>query len=153
MLHWLVSLALLSDGAAIQGTVRAERSLEPIAGATVSLPELRRFAIADAKGYFVLSDVPAGRWRVQAAALGHESHTITITSDGASAIRLDFDLVVRPIPIPGVSNPPRQQTAETTVSAPATAVRPQCASRALRCDWFRGWPKPMCCARCSCCPR
>jgi hypothetical protein len=124
MLHWLVSLALLSEGAAIQGTVRAERSLEPIAGATVSLPELRRLVIADAKGYFVLSDVPAGRWRVQAAALGYESHTITITSDGASAIRLDFDLVVRPIPIPGVTNQPTQQTAETTVSAPATAGPP-----------------------------
>ena len=119
-----MSLALLSEGAAIQGTVRAERSLEPIAGATVSLPELRRVVIADAKGYFVLSDVPAGRWRVQAAALGYESHTVTITSDGASAIRLDFDLVIRPIPIPGVANQPTVQTAETTVSAPATAGPP-----------------------------
>ena len=47
MLHALLSF-LLSTGAAIQGTVRAERTLEAIAGATVSLPELRRFAIADA---------------------------------------------------------------------------------------------------------
>jgi hypothetical protein len=124
MLQWLLSLALLTEGAAVQGTVRAERSLESIAGATVTLPELRRIAIADAKGYFVISDVPAGSWKVQAAALGYESQTITITSDGSSVIRVDFDMVIRPISLPGVSIQRTEQTAETTVSAPATGGPP-----------------------------
>ena len=123
MLHALLSL-LLNAGAAIQGTVRAERTLEPIAGATVSLPELRRFAIADAKGYFVLSDVPAGRWRVQTTALGYESHSVTIVSSGEGVIRLDFDLVIRPIQLAGVTTTrPGSETA-ATVSAPATSGPP-----------------------------
>src|SRR5690606_32289157 len=62
------------EAAAIRGVVREQGSLEPIAGATVRIPDLRRIALTDARGYFVLADVPAGRWRVVASALGHREH-------------------------------------------------------------------------------
>jgi len=90
------------EAAAIRGMVRAQGSLEPIAGATVRIPDLRRYALTDERGYFVLADVPAGRWRVVATALGYREHEVTVVlEDGV--VRLDFELPIQPVPIEGVT--------------------------------------------------
>jgi len=90
---------LLSIGAGIQGTVRTRSSLEPIPGAVVTIPELKRTVTADARGYFVISDVPEGRWNVEASALGHATHALTVVSTGTGVIRIDFELAVEPVRI------------------------------------------------------
>ena len=124
MLIQLLASAAILQSAVIQGTVRVEGSLEPIASATVFIPELRRSVMTDARGYFVMTDVPAGEFRVEASAVGHASHTLTIRSSGAGTIRLDFDLAVRPVAIPRVEVSVHMADSGTVVSGAPTAGPP-----------------------------
>ncbi len=87
----LLLLALL-PAADIHGTVRAEGSAVPIAGATVQVVELKRTATTDARGYFVLPGVEEGRWTVRASALGFRPHTVVVRASGGGSVRLDMDL-------------------------------------------------------------
>jgi hypothetical protein len=99
----ILIVGALQAGASIQGTVRTQSTLEPISGASVSLPELRRTVVTDSLGGFVLADVPAGRWRIDARAFGYASHALTVVSAGSGTYHLDFELAVRPFRLGGVS--------------------------------------------------
>src|SRR5688500_14360429 len=91
------------EAGTIQGFVRVERSYEPIAFATVAIAALNRMVQSDAHGFFVLSGVPAGTWRVEASALGYRSHTLTVVTAESGRLRLDFELQLRPVVLPGVT--------------------------------------------------
>jgi len=100
--HLMLVLLALATGGTLQGVVRVEGTGEPVPQATVRIPELGRTAVTDARGFYVLPDVPAGSHRVEARALGHVPAVLTLRTDGAATLRLDFDLVVRPVRLPGV---------------------------------------------------
>jgi outer membrane receptor protein involved in Fe transport len=86
----------------IQGIVRTEGSGEPIASAVVSIPELQRRTITDARGFFVLAGLPDGSWRVEASGLGYKGNGVAVVIANANTIRLDFDLAVLPVALPRV---------------------------------------------------
>ncbi len=92
----------LAATATVQGTVRAEGSREPIAHATVQIPELGRGVLADARGYFVFTSVPAGRWQVRASALGYRPHEVVVQVPASGAVRLEFELTAQPVELAGV---------------------------------------------------
>jgi hypothetical protein len=89
-------------GATIQGVVRAEGTLEPIPFASVTIRALERAVQTDAHGFFVLSGVPAGRWRIESSALAYESNALTVVTADNGTVRLDFELQLRPVQLPGV---------------------------------------------------
>lgn len=89
--------SLSTPESTIQGTVRASGSLEPIPSATVAMPELRRSVATDQKGYFVLSGIPRGQWKIEASAPGYAGHGLTLVSNGTGVVRLDLELELRPI--------------------------------------------------------
>src|SRR5262245_41117072 len=97
----LLSIVSLNGGT-IQGIVRTEGSGEPIASAVVSIPELQRRTITDARGFFVLAALPEGRWRVEAGALGYRGNGVAVVVANGGSIRLDFDLGVLPLALPRV---------------------------------------------------
>jgi hypothetical protein len=97
----LLLLALVQD-ASVQGTVRAERSGDPVAQATVRLAGTRLNARTNEQGAFVLSRVPAGRWRVEASALGYEPYAVTVQVPAGGTVRLDLELRPRPVPLSAV---------------------------------------------------
>lgn len=111
----------LASGGVIQGTVRAEGSLEPVAGASVSIPDLGLGVVSDQHGYFVLSGVPKGRWRVESVAIGYRTHGLVVVSKGAGVIRLDFELATRPVELPSVTARAVAPSPGVAGSAPATA--------------------------------
>jgi outer membrane receptor protein involved in Fe transport len=111
----------------LQGTVRAVGSLEPLAGATVALAALGRGVNTDPHGYFVLSGIPEGRWTVEARALGYESLSLTVLSAGAGTIRLDFELELRPVVLPGVEA--RVRCGEENAAVPPPSLAGPAASR------------------------
>jgi TonB dependent receptor-like, beta-barrel/Carboxypeptidase regulatory-like domain len=115
-------LAASLNAASIQGVVRTEGSREPIALASIALPELQRRVLTDAKGFFVLAAVPAGRWRVDVSALGYSSHTVTVVVGDAGTVRLDFDLRVTPVALPSVTV--QTQSSGSAAAASATAGSP-----------------------------
>jgi len=73
-----VACAVLLSGAASAGTtgqlsgvVRDSKSGEAVSLASVSIPELKRGAVTDAQGNYVIFNVPAGRYTVRASLLGY----------------------------------------------------------------------------------
>jgi hypothetical protein len=103
MFALVLLLGMVQDSSSIRGVVRAQHSHEPIARATVSLPALNRSVSSDVNGAFQITRVPAGRWRVDARALGYESHSLTVASAGLGVLNLDFELAIRPLRIGGVT--------------------------------------------------
>jgi outer membrane receptor protein involved in Fe transport len=63
------SLAGTTGG--ISGIVRDAKTGEPIALATVTVPELRRGATTDAQGAYFIVNLPAGKYTVRVALLGY----------------------------------------------------------------------------------
>jgi len=58
-------------GATFRGLVLADSTLQPIADVEVTLPDLDRHTVTDARGAFRVSDVPAGTHRVIVRRLGY----------------------------------------------------------------------------------
>lgn len=92
-----VLLLLLSQTAAIHGTIRADSSLEPIPHATVRLPQLGRTAVADEHGYYVLSNVRSGTWTVRADALGYRSKETVVEVPSDGQVTFNLTLTRRPV--------------------------------------------------------
>jgi len=61
----------------ITGTVTTEAG-NPVSGAQVTLVGTPRGTLTNARGAFILGNVPAGEWQVRVAALGHRSATQTV---------------------------------------------------------------------------
>lgn len=112
------------EGGVLRGTIRAEDSLEPVPYAVVQVIELERTVVADARGYYVLPSLPAGRWTVQASAMGYEPVSITVVSAGSGAVTMDFQLPLRPVSIPGVNTRASRRPAAPIVDQPGTPVGP-----------------------------
>ena len=117
-------LTALMYAATLQGTVRAEGTLEPIAHARVAIAQLGRAAFADAQGYFVVADVPEGRWTVEASALGYDTVRINVVSTGAGALRVDFELPRRPVQLGEVTVESEAARSRSSVSPAAGAGPP-----------------------------
>lgn len=135
-LHLLLIAATLVPGGTLRGTVRSEGSLEPIPVASVRVVELDRMVIADARGFYTLTDLPAGRWTVECEAYGYDAATVAIRSTGEGTIRLDFELRRRPVRLPGVAGRSERPTGGQLIpDVPPTRVGPpsvQVSGPALR---------------------
>ncbi|HEY8470179.1 MAG TPA: TonB-dependent receptor [Longimicrobiales bacterium] len=122
ILALILTFAAPQEGT-VRGMVRVQGTLEPIAGATVRIPDLGRMALTDARGYFVFADVPAGQWRVVASALGYREHEVTVALEDGT-VRLDFELPVQPVPIAGLEvEDPRSATLSLPRAPGPSAIR------------------------------
>jgi iron complex outermembrane receptor protein len=73
------------------GSITNKAAGQPIAGASVSIPDLKIIAIADKEGHYILRQLPRGSYLVQVTAIGYAGVTRII--DLSSAGQLDFQLV------------------------------------------------------------
>lgn len=55
----------------LSGTVRDDRSNQPLPGVTVRVLSTSRGTVTDARGYFLLRDLPTGRYTVQLSSVGY----------------------------------------------------------------------------------
>jgi hypothetical protein len=115
---------LVHLAATFQGTVRAEGTREPIAHTRVEIAQLGRAAFADADGYFIMADVPQGRWLVEASALGYDTVRISVVSTGRGALRVDFELPRRPVQLGAVAVESEAMRTRSSVSPDAGAGPP-----------------------------
>jgi hypothetical protein len=120
----LLMTVLVYLAATLQGTVRAEGTREPIAHARIEIAQLDRAVFADAQGYFVVADVPEGRWTVEASALGYDTVRLNLVSTGTGALRVDFELPRRPVRIGEVTVESEAARSRSSVSPAAGAGPP-----------------------------
>ena len=107
-------ILVLGGGGTISGTVRAEGSHEPVV-ATVQIPALGRGVRTDGRGYFVITDVRAGIWKIRARAPGYRDleREVRVPEDGA--LRLDLELTPQPVELEGIE----VRSTHTSVAAQA----------------------------------
>jgi hypothetical protein len=130
----LAGLLLVVQGAtgSLHGTVRADPSGEPVPHAVVEVSALNRRAVADARGYYVLTGLPAGTHRVRAAGVGHDTVSVEAVVVDGTSVRLDLLLPTRAIRLEAVevaAGPvlPSMEAAgpaSTRLSAPAIKAMP-----------------------------
>ncbi|HEX6940838.1 MAG TPA: TonB-dependent receptor [Longimicrobiales bacterium] len=97
-----LAFALALAGGVVHGTVRAESTREPIARAVVEVPALGRRVLADERGYYVLPDLPVGRWTLRFSALGFAVHEVEVAVADGRTLRLDVALPLRPVRLEGI---------------------------------------------------
>lgn len=79
----------------ITGKVTDARTHEPLAGATIYLPDLRRGAASDAAGIYSITNIPAGRYLVEISHLGYSSviETVELSAGMQKDIALDPSVI------------------------------------------------------------
>lgn len=83
--------ALASTGS-INGTVRSAATAHPLAGATISITDVKRGAIADKNGHFVIADLPSGTHTVRITHTGYTSAVQEILVQSAGSTTVDIQL-------------------------------------------------------------
>ena len=87
----------------VAGTVTAAGDASPIPAATIQLHGEGIGALSNADGTFLIDDVPAGAYTVNASALGYRSASKEITVRSGESVRLTFELHLRPIETEGIT--------------------------------------------------
>jgi iron complex outermembrane receptor protein len=97
ILSILILLIITSANAAgtvginkIIGMVTDKITGKPVAGATITIPDLKIGTSTDANGFYELKSLPAGKYLVQISAMGYGSFTKTI--DLGNTTKIDFRL-------------------------------------------------------------
>jgi len=85
----------------VRGTVR-DKDRGPIRGASIAIPGTTLSTRSDPQGAYRIDDVPPGRVRVYAAALGYGPIDTVIALTGGDSTTLDFSLSPAPLALPPV---------------------------------------------------
>lgn len=82
----------------ISGYLRDASSGEPLMYANVVLIETPYGAASTVQGYYVISDIPPGKYTLRVTMMGYETTDRSLAVESGSEIRLDLDIPVRVIP-------------------------------------------------------
>lgn len=75
----------------------------PLAGAMVDIAQLKRTTETDARGTFEFTDVPSGRYRIQARSVGYQPRALNVRVRSTEALRLAFQLAPVPVVLDSLS--------------------------------------------------
>jgi hypothetical protein len=90
------ALASQAQRATVRGRVVEAATGNPVAGAFVAIPELRKRAYTDRTGTFTLTDVPVGPQRLEVSEIGFRGvqQPLTVPAGDTLTVRLEPDPVV-----------------------------------------------------------
>ncbi len=80
----------------IHGYVKDSKSNEPLAGATISLKEINRYAFTTERGEFELQKLPSGNYQAEVRFLGYKTSEIqwTVPTEESVVILLEEDVIM-----------------------------------------------------------
>lgn len=87
----------------IHGFVRAAESKEPVPYATVEVLGAKRATQADEHGYYVLSGIASGNYRVVASGLGFRPDTLVVEVGSEQSVMANFGLSQAPVALPAIA--------------------------------------------------
>ena len=87
----------------VYGVVRTAGTGQPVADAQVSVGGPGTTTVTDSTGAYVLRDVPVGRLQVRFQRMGFAPLSVRVMLAPGTAVRLDVDLTILPVPLSPVS--------------------------------------------------
>jgi outer membrane receptor protein involved in Fe transport len=87
----ITSIAI-AQRSGIRGTVTSAENHAPIAGARIAIASPMRVAIADARGTYVLRDLPAGSYVLRVSAIGQKPDSASVSVTAGATATADFAL-------------------------------------------------------------
>jgi len=92
ILLFVVAPPLFAQTGTVTGVVVDRGTRQPLAGAQVTIPELNRGMATAANGRFLIPNIPAGTYEIEAQLIGYESGRQTVQVVGGEATVIDFEL-------------------------------------------------------------
>lgn len=92
---YLLLLAAGLAGGDVHGVVRSDPSGEPVPHAQVRVAGVSRTVVSDARGFFLLRDLPAGEHRLLGSALGHDTASVILEVREGERHRVEIRLPER----------------------------------------------------------
>ncbi|MFN1836151.1 TonB-dependent receptor [Balneola sp. MJW-20] len=93
LLSLLPAFLQAQSTASISGYVRDAETGETLISANVALQELNKGASTNTLGYYTITNIPAGRYKLLATYIGFRLSSQEITLEAGEKLRLDIDLV------------------------------------------------------------
>jgi TonB-dependent starch-binding outer membrane protein SusC len=81
----------------ITGQVVDRSSQRPLSGVQINIPELRRGALTQENGRFIIPNVPAGRYTIEASSVGFGTVTQEVAVESGGTAVVNFELASRAI--------------------------------------------------------
>ena len=105
----------------LQGTISDMVDHQPIAGATVYIPDLKKGAVSDQEGFYQIEHLPRGKFLVQFKFVGYSPEVRSITLDGVTKYDIELSTTateLNEIVVTGIS----QSTELRTNPVPIVAI-------------------------------
>ena len=74
----------------LQGKISDQANQQPVAGATVYIPDLKKGAVSDVNGFYKLEHLPKGKFLVQFKFVGYSPEVRGIDLDGVTTYDIEF---------------------------------------------------------------
>lgn len=84
LLFFSCSVFSMDDKGSLSGIIKDSSNLQPLSGATVSLPDLKVSTVADANGNYRFANIPNGRVTILISYVGYKSKAMEIMINGAT---------------------------------------------------------------------
>lgn len=78
----------------LRGTVKDGKTGAPLPGASVYIPDLQKGAAADSSGHYLLENIPAGTYLVQAGFVGYKSSVKKVTLEKNTVLDFRLDISI-----------------------------------------------------------
>lgn len=81
-----------SNLSALDGFVRDIKNRETLIGAAVYIPKIKKGAYTNRSGFYSITDIPNGKYKVQVSYLGYKKEVFEINFKNGKSIRKDFEI-------------------------------------------------------------
>jgi len=131
VVRWLVA-AQTAAGGGVVGTVTDAASGAPISGAVVALPDLDRTVVTDARGRYVVRDVPAGPQHVSVRRVGFAPRVLHALVPRLGDVVIDIALERLPVHLRAVAVHPSVEIRGIDETTPAGGMDRTVTQAAMR---------------------
>lgn len=121
--------------ATLAGTVTGVETGDPLIGAIVALPDLERAVLTDARGRYLLNEVPAGPQHIRISFIGHSQRAVHALVPSSGRLEINLSLRAEPLhlqtievrhepPIPGLEEEHSPGSDDKSISMAAVRNHP-----------------------------
>jgi hypothetical protein len=121
----MVSTVILAQNASIRGFVYEKESGEPVIFTNVILSKTSHGAATDVNGYYSITNIPVGSYKLMVTALGYDSLAIPITLKKGEVVNKQLYLSKAAYAISGVNVSAERQAARTETKTSVVKITPK----------------------------